>query len=289
MADGLFISYRRADSAGYAGRIADYFASEHPATTVFMDVNAIRPGSDFAETIERGLAESSVVLALIGGGWLNASTAAGRRRLEDPNDFVRLELTVAMTRQRHLVPVLLDDTPMPKVHELPAPLQPLTRYCAFRLRHEAFRRDIAALADELQPHWRGGRGDPFPEADAHVPDDVFMALVKGFADYNAMNDPEVFMIVENGVEQFVQFIGNVDGEVLMDLPSHGLSPEQIAAAQRFLQQSYTIETQELEDGALAFQTVVPAEARHLALLTLSIFENVYGETPAKPLNISFGR
>ena len=88
MAGGVFISYRRSDSAAFAGRIADFFAYNHPDVQVFFDTVAIQPGDDFVDTIRTRLAASSVVLAIIGDSWLDTADANGARRIDDPNDFV---------------------------------------------------------------------------------------------------------------------------------------------------------------------------------------------------------
>ncbi len=288
-ANGVFISYRRSDAAGFAGRIADFLAFERPNLTVFMDVMSIRPGDDFIDTINDRLAASGTVLALIGERWLDEEGASGGRRLDDPQDFVRLELELALGAGTTVVPVLLDDARMPAPDELPESLRQLTRRNAFHLRHHAFRRDIDALADIIQHATEGIAHPSLPADDNRFPQAVIDALEAAFQRYINMDDPEVYMIVSNPDEQFVQFIGMVDGEVLLDLPSQNLSPRQLVAAQRFLQESYAIGTQDLGDGALALQTILPAQARHLARLTLTLFEHVHEAVPDKPLEITFGK
>ncbi len=289
MANGVFISYRRSDAAGYAGRIADYLSFECPSLNVFMDVISIRPGDDFIHTIKDSLQASGAVLALIGDRWLDAEGSTGARRLNDPQDFVRLELELALNARKNIVPVLLDGAEMPVAEELPENIRQLTRHSAFRLRHDAFKRDIDALAQIVQPALDSNNHPSFNPYEIKFSRTVFDALEAVFRRYIEMDDPEVFMIVTNPTGQFVQFIGMVDGEVLLDLPSHDLLPRQLVAAQRFLQESFTIDTQDLGDGALAFQTVLPAKARHLAFLTLSLFEQVHEAVPDVPLEITFGR
>lgn len=93
MPDGLFISYRRSDSAGFAGRIADYFTYRYPQIPVFFDATSIEPGEDFVESINMRLESSAVVLAPIGETWLDTrDPISGERRIDNPNDFVRREL-----------------------------------------------------------------------------------------------------------------------------------------------------------------------------------------------------
>ena len=95
---GIFISYRRDDAEGQAGRLFEDLANTFGAERVFMDVTGIEPGRDFRRVIERQIASCSVLLAIIGKDWLTASDDKGARRLDDPLDFVRLETSSALTR-----------------------------------------------------------------------------------------------------------------------------------------------------------------------------------------------
>ena len=289
MSGRIFISYRRIDSAGYAGRIADYFATNQPDVTVFMDINSIAPGANFPETIKNSLALSNVMLALIGPQWLQASTEAGLRRLDDPGDFVRLELKHAIEDQLTLVPILLDNTSMPAASDLPQELRPLTQYNAFRLRHEAFRRDAEALAELLKPQLSTAAPSEHAAQSTAAKEEVFEKLVADFRDFIAKDDHEVYMIIENDAAQFVQFIGLYDGEVLLDFPTNNLSYPQITTAVRILEQSNTVSAQDLDNDIVTLHSEVPAEARYLAALTLSIFKQVFDYVPTKPLQITFGK
>ncbi|MCW8949274.1 MAG: toll/interleukin-1 receptor domain-containing protein, partial [Sedimenticola sp.] len=89
--DGIFISYRRDDSAGYAGRLYDRLAAHFGAERVFMDVEGIDPGTDFVDAIERAVTSCKVLIVLIGHEWLEIDDGSGHRRLDDPNDFIRIE------------------------------------------------------------------------------------------------------------------------------------------------------------------------------------------------------
>ncbi len=134
--DGIFISYRRDDSAGYAGRLYDRLAGHFGAGRVFMDVEGIEPGTDFVTAIESAVASCRVLIVLIGDEWLSATDANGRRRLDDPHDFIRLETSAALARDIRVVPVLLDRAPMPPFEALPEDLQPLVRRQAVELSHK---------------------------------------------------------------------------------------------------------------------------------------------------------
>lgn len=289
MANGVFISYRRSDSAGYAGRIADYLSNEFPGLNVFMDASSLRPGDDFVRSIQSSLDASGIVLPLIGEEWLYAEGRSGERRLEDPQDFVRLELELSLQAKKRIIPILLNETLMPAAETLPRSICQLTRYHAFRLRHETFKRDIVGLAELLseEVQTRGDHsGAQFAPRFAGA---IVQALEAAFRRFRDMDDPDAYMIVANTNGKFVQFIGLFDGEVLLDLPTQNMLPRQMAAAQRFLQESYTVNTQDLGQGELAFQTVLPAEPHHLALITLSLFEQVHEDVPQSPLEITFGR
>ena len=102
--DGIFISYRREDSAGYAGRLYDRLAAHFGSHMVFMDVEGIEPGVDFVEAIEKAVTSCKVLVVLMGKAWLNIADGNGRRRLDDPNDFIRIETSTALKRDIRVVP-----------------------------------------------------------------------------------------------------------------------------------------------------------------------------------------
>jgi hypothetical protein len=95
---GIFISYRREDSAPYAGRIYDRLSAEFGADQVFMDVDDIAPGADFVAQIGAKVGGCDALIAVIGKNWLSARNAKGQLRFADPNDFVGLELSLALDR-----------------------------------------------------------------------------------------------------------------------------------------------------------------------------------------------
>src|SRR3954447_18268471 len=106
---GIFISYRRSDTSGQAGRVHDGVTARFPQEPTFMDVS-IPPGTDFVDAIERFVSGCDVFVAIIGERWSDARDNAGRRRLDDPEDFVRVELQIASARRDlTVIPVLIDD------------------------------------------------------------------------------------------------------------------------------------------------------------------------------------
>lgn len=159
-AGGVFLSYRRDETEHVAGRLADRLGTVFGEDRVFIDVDSIPPGEDFVEAIQQAVRQADVLLALIGPTWTRAADERGNRRLDDPEDFVVLELAEALQRGVHVVPVLVDGAPMPRREELPPALQPLVRRNAVRVDGESFRSDVGALLERLAavvPVGHGGR------------------------------------------------------------------------------------------------------------------------------------
>jgi hypothetical protein len=147
----IFISYRRDDAAGDAGRLADHLHRRFGAARVFLDIETIQPGSDFVGVLQSSLQQSAVALVVIGPRWASLRDAAGRRRLDDPKDFVRLEVEAALNRGIPVVPVLVQGASLPTVDELPPSLAPLVTRHAAPLDHADFHSDLERLCDRLEP------------------------------------------------------------------------------------------------------------------------------------------
>jgi hypothetical protein len=146
---GIFISYRREDAAGYAGRLYDRLAAHFGAERVFMDVEEIEPGADFVDAIARAVGSCEVLIVIIGNEWL-AVDSAGHRRLDDPADFVRIETATALTRGIRVVPVLVDGAVVPRADQLPVQLVPLTRRQAVELSHKQWDATTGELIRTLE-------------------------------------------------------------------------------------------------------------------------------------------
>jgi hypothetical protein len=146
----IFINYRRGDDAGHTGRLFDRLQDSFQPEQLFLDVDNIAPGLDFVRVLDERVAECDIVLAVIGRGWIDARDAAGARRLDDPDDFVRIEITAALSQGKRVIPVLVGDAPMPRPEDLPEALRPLARRNAVRLTHERFRSDTQGLVKALQ-------------------------------------------------------------------------------------------------------------------------------------------
>lgn len=286
---GVFICYRRLDSAPYAGRIADFFANEYSSLDVFMDITGIDPGDDFEEVIRQRLAQTSVVLALIGDRWLSTTHADGSRRIDDPRDILRLELSTALAEGKRVIPVLLDGAPLPAPDDLPEPLRTLPRRNAYSVRHENFDRDLRQLATFVGNLPKNVVGEPLgnhPKRPA-APASLISTLQDAFAQLITGGPGRKFLIIADEGDQFVQFT-DVFGEYLvLDLPTQPLKPRQLIAANRLLMERFEIRTQNLGDGHFAFQTQVPTNPEYLALLTVEIFSEIY-DTELREPQITFG-
>jgi hypothetical protein len=146
----IFINYRRGDESGKTGRLFDRLQDIFPPEQLFLDVDNIAPGLDFVGVLNERVAECDIVLAVIGKGWIDARDATGKRRLDDPDDFVRIEIESALSQGKRVIPVLVGEAQMPRPQELPESLQPLARRNAVRLTHERFRADTQGLVKALQ-------------------------------------------------------------------------------------------------------------------------------------------
>lgn len=147
---GIFISYRRQDSQSAAGRLADHLREYMPAVPIFRDVETIEPGVDFVEAIGHALESCRVLLAIIGPRWSTMADGSGRRRLDDANDYARLEIATALQRRDVLViPVLVEGAAMPAADDLPDDLKLLARRNAFELTDKRWEFDVTSLVDAL--------------------------------------------------------------------------------------------------------------------------------------------
>ena len=147
---GIFISYRRSDSQGEAGRLFDDLVQHFGEQTVFMDVAAIEAGRDFRKAIEEGVAKCGVLLVMIGVGWLDAKDERGARRLDDPSDFVRIETASALKRDIPVIPVLVRGAKMPSAEQLPEELKELAYRNCIELTHARWKSDMQLLIEALR-------------------------------------------------------------------------------------------------------------------------------------------
>jgi hypothetical protein len=147
---GIFISYRREDSAPYAGRLCDRLSGRFGADQVFMDVDDIPPGADFAAHIGATVGSCEAMIVVIGNEWLNARNADGQLRMMDSQDFVALEVSLALQRGSIVIPVLVGGANMPKASELRSDLKALAQRNALILSDREFQRDVETLIRALE-------------------------------------------------------------------------------------------------------------------------------------------
>ncbi|MCB1936650.1 MAG: toll/interleukin-1 receptor domain-containing protein, partial [Nitrosomonas sp.] len=145
----LFISYRREDSSGYAINLYDRLASHFGRDHVFMDIDQIKPGEDFHDVIHDKLKSVEVAVVLIGKHWLNIPGETGRR-LDNPDDWVRLEIATLLERKIRVIPVLVGGATMPKSTELPECMQPLARRQTHEISDNRFHADVDRLTQVLE-------------------------------------------------------------------------------------------------------------------------------------------
>lgn len=148
---GIFISYRRQDSQSAAGRLADHLKEHLGGIPIFRDVETIEPGVDFVVAINRALQSCAVLLAVIGPRWVSVEDGGGRRRLDDANDYTRLEIGTALKRDDvRVIPVLVEGAEMPTAGTLPEDLKALARRNAIELTDKRWEYDVAQLVDTLR-------------------------------------------------------------------------------------------------------------------------------------------
>jgi hypothetical protein len=146
----IFISYRREDSSGYAGRLHDALVLVFGRENVFMDIDTLAPGVDFVDEIRTTLERTAAVLVLIGRHWAGAHDDAGARRLDDARDYVRFEIATALQAGVRVIPVLVGGARMPDADSLPDDIRPLLRRNAVELSDRRWHDDTRALAETLR-------------------------------------------------------------------------------------------------------------------------------------------
>jgi hypothetical protein len=146
----IFVSYRRSDSQGEAGRLFDDLVKHFGERMVFMDVVGIEAGRDFRKAIEESVARCGALLVVVGPMWLNAKDENGARRLDDPADFVRIETASALRRDIPVIPVLVRAAEMPRAEQLPEVLRELAYRNCIELTHARWRSDIQLLVEALR-------------------------------------------------------------------------------------------------------------------------------------------
>lgn len=169
MAHAIFISYRRDDTEGEAGRLFDDLTRAFGSNAVFMDVAGIEPGIDFRKAIDDNVAGCGVQLAIIGPTWATIAGADGQRRLDNPNDYVRLEIASALKRNIAVIPVLVHDAHMPHGDQLPDDVKDLAYRNSVEITHARWNSDVQLLIKALTQYVHSTKATEGDTVHANVP------------------------------------------------------------------------------------------------------------------------
>lgn len=145
----IFLSYRRDDSAGYAGRLHDRLSMHFGEEQIFIDIDTIEPGDDFENIIKEAVTSCKIFIAIIGKNWL-INPSNNKRRLDDTNDFVRIEIATALQEDLLVIPVLIQGATMPLPQELPKDIESLSKRQALEISDTRWRYDVGQLIDKLE-------------------------------------------------------------------------------------------------------------------------------------------
>ena len=165
----IFISYRRSDTEGEAGRLYDDLVRAYSDDSVFMDVTGIQPGLDFRKAIDSNIAGCGVLLAVIGPNWATATDSSGNQRIANPSDYVRLEIASALAKQIPVIPVLVHGAHMPPLEQLPDDLKDLRYRNSVELTHARWNSDVALLIGALKNYVAAVPAHPTETVHATIP------------------------------------------------------------------------------------------------------------------------
>lgn len=146
----IFINYRRQDSEGYVGRLYDHLLHHFAPEDIFMDVASLEPGQDFVQALDEAVAACDVLIAVIGPQWVTLRDEHGERRLDQWNDFVRLEIASGLKQDKLVIPALVGRAKMPSPADLPEDIQALARRNALELSHQGFAADMERLVTVIK-------------------------------------------------------------------------------------------------------------------------------------------
>jgi len=146
----IFVNYRRDDSGANALAVAQHLMRMFGESNVFLDVDRVRAGQDFVTELNDRLSDCKVMIAVIGPSWLTVTDEEGKRRLDDPEDWVRLELADALRRKIAVIPVLVGGAAMPKKSDLPYNLRPLLQRQVATITTNGFRHEMAGLVSDIK-------------------------------------------------------------------------------------------------------------------------------------------
>jgi hypothetical protein len=226
--DRIFISYRREDTANLAASLFDRLSDHFGKGQVFKDVNSIQLGDDFVEVITAAVGSCAVLLALIGDRWLTITDKEGRRRLDNPEDVVRLEIQEALRGNGCVIPILAEGVQMPQANELPHSLAMLAGRNALELSPDRFDFDVERLVKELALELQKNAKflvDTLPD-HSEVRDADLPLMIEG--KYSGYMGVAVRVILEDSYQQYyvqnpeVKFLSDDTWSATNILPGHGI-------------------------------------------------------------------
>jgi predicted ATPase len=289
----VFISYRRDHAAGHAGRLADALRTRFGHDRVLQDVT-ITPGADWMEMIRAEIAASGVVLVLIGPCWAGPVDAAGATRLHDPADIVRIEVELALARGDVLVvPVVLDETPVPRADDLPTSMRPLLARQVGRLRSDRWQADVDALLVGIEPHvveprpaGGAGRGRsevaPLPPTNLPTPNESFVGReeeLEWCLKLVAGGEARLLTVVGPGGSGKTRFAQELAHGVLAHFDNHAYFVDLTKIADPNLVASSISLALKMETGEPVVDALKELFRGQRALLVLDNFEQVIAAAP----------
>jgi hypothetical protein len=216
----IFISYRRNDSADVTGRIYDRLLYSFGRDAIFKDVDSIPFGVNFRTYLNDIIEKSKILLVVIGPRWLSTTDDQGERRLDDPADFVRIEIEAALKRKIMIVPLLVSGASMPNASQLPSSLEELAFYNGIQIRPDPdFHKDMSRLIHELgtqvKPSGREGTRIYYPGSDS--PEKLTLG--------NILDRPpvETFTIAKGKVTDFIDFLPTPWGRLFSGIVLGGIA------------------------------------------------------------------
>lgn len=255
---GLFISYRRDDQAGFAGRLADALGTAFGADNVFRDIEDIRPGDDFVVTLKKQLHGVDVMLVMIGPAWL-ATSRNGIRRLDDPGDFVRLEIQAGLESGKPVIPVLVGGALMPAEADLPPALAGLARRQAVVLSDAGWRGDVERLVTTLRDLLPGigNRKSETRSGWLILVGVALLVLLAVFAAEHFLAEKAAATRQQSALEIAGRWTARVKyawGDEHQEVFEFKILGKQVHGSATYLSSRLTIERVSLEDGWLRFIT-----------------------------------
>ena len=273
----VFLNYRREDSEGIAGRIFDRLRDRFGPENVFRDLDTIAPGAEFASVIGEEIAKCDALIAIIGNEWLEAKDAEGKRRLDSPRDFVRTEIAEALSRNKLVIPTLVEGARMPGAKDLPTEITLLAERNAIEISAERFEHDMERLARGIagerqatatSSRWRW-ISDPNHQRTLGVIGVFIAALTAGgwqlYVHFSADSKPASLTSVsvgEDGIAGNVKTTAEPGGVAITNTGANNTTIN-IGVTLKEHEESLKRREQELRE---AFAKTSPAEKDRLALL-----------------------